>query len=240
MQHDETVNGDTCDSSSVVEATEEDTSDTTTIQAATFVPPIGDHDYSVPPTSQTEKLEGAQKRIEELEAMLEACQKQLFSLQRFSCSDADILFYTGFVSYSLFINFYRAFAPSAVNMIKWSQMQRLRNQSTQVLHEPFYECSLPLIDQFFMFLKKIRLGTFDVELSHEFNVSSSTVSRTIITWTNYLYFLLGSQSIWPDKKQVLHDMPAVFRDGTYRSVRVIIDCTEIRVQKLRTFIVMYI
>lgn len=48
MQGDATVNEDTRDSSLIMEATEEDMSDTTTLQAAAFVSQTGDHGYNVP------------------------------------------------------------------------------------------------------------------------------------------------------------------------------------------------
>ena len=50
-----------------------------------------------------------------------------------------------------------------------------------------------------------------------------------VTWTNYLYFLLGSLPIWPSREQVNKTMPRSFQDA-FPTVRVIIDCTEIKVQ----------
>ena len=56
-----------------------------------------------------------------------------------------------------------------------------------------------------------------------------TVSRKVFTWANYLYFFLGVQPIWPSREVVLKYKPQVFKD-LYPSTRVIIDCTEIKVQ----------
>ena len=38
------------------------------------------------------------------------------------------------------------------------------------------------IDQFFLYMHKVRLGSFDQELGDKFNISQSTVGRTVTTW----------------------------------------------------------
>lgn len=85
------------------------------------------------------------------------------------------------------------------------------------------------IDQLFMFLHKLRLGTFDQELADKFDVSQATVSRKTITWANVLYMVLGSQPLWPSRDDVQKFMPPLFKQ-LYPNTRVTIDCTEIAVQ----------
>jgi len=85
------------------------------------------------------------------------------------------------------------------------------------------------IDELFLFLVRIRLGLFQQDLAHRFNVHESTVSRKVVTWANYLYFFLGIQPIWPSREVVLKFMPQAFKD-LYPNTRVIIDCTEVKVQ----------
>ena len=80
-----------------------------------------------------------------------------------------------------------------------------------------------------MCLCKFKLGLFDQDLAVRFNVSIATVSRIIITWTNFLYCTLGQLPIWPSKAQIKKTMPTSFKE-CYGSVRVVIDCTEIKVQ----------
>ena len=48
--------------------------------------------------------------------------------------------------------------------------------------------AMHLIDELFMFLVRIKLGLFQQDLAHLFNLRISSVSRKITTWTNYLYF----------------------------------------------------
>lgn len=86
-----------------------------------------------------------------------------------------------------------------------------------------------LIDEMFMFLVRLKLGLFEQDLAHRFNVHRSSVCRKLITWSNFLYFFLSSQSIWPSKDDVNTYMPEGFKK-LYPSTRVILDCTEIFVQ----------
>ena len=89
--------------------------------------------------------------------------------------------------------------------------------------------SLALEDQFFMWLFKVKLGLFDQDLAVRFNVSISTVSRTIVTRSNFLYFTFGCLPLWPCRAQIKKTMPTVFKEN-FSNARVIIDCTEIKVQ----------
>ncbi|CAC5392187.1 unnamed protein product [Mytilus coruscus] len=87
-----------------------------------------------------------------------------------------------------------------------------------------------LIDELFMFLCRLKCGLFEQDLACRFNVHVSTVSRKLITWSNFLYFVLGSINIWPTRKQIQNKMPQVFKT-LYPTTRVIIDCTEIPTER---------
>lgn len=86
---------------------------------------------------------------------------------------------------------------------------------------------LALIDELFMFLCRVAAGLQEMTLSSLFEVSLSTVSRIILTWTSYLYLVLGSLPSWMTREQVQASMPDKFRVHCPQ-LRVIIDCTEIR------------
>ncbi|KAK6329076.1 hypothetical protein J4Q44_G00010540 [Coregonus suidteri] len=70
-------------------------------------------------------------------------------------------------------------------------------------------------------------GLQEKTLSTIFEVSLSTVSRIILTWTSYLYQVLGSLPVWMTREQVQATMPDKFKLYCPQ-VRVIVDCTEIR------------
>ncbi|XP_068690948.1 uncharacterized protein [Montipora foliosa] len=165
----------------------------------------------------------ARTEIRDLRSQVEALKICKFGLERFSTDNDSINFCTGFPSYHHLVTFYEFVKACA------ETMQSCYTNSTS---SPFTRPggrTMALIDELFLLLVRIRLGLFQQDLAHRFNVHESTVSRKLLTGANYLYFFLGVQPIWPSRKVVLKYMPQVFKD-LYPSTRVIIDCTEIKVQ----------
>ena len=79
------------------------------------------------------------------------------------------------------------------------------------LYSVFRDESLPLVNEVFMFLCKVRQGFLEQDLATRFNVSHSIVSPILITWVNYLYVMLGSLPIWWSCAAVQIDMPQCFQ-----------------------------
>ena len=90
--------------------------------------------------------------------------------------------------------------------------------------------SLSPLEEFFLVLVRLRLGLFVQDIAYRFGISQSTVSRIFSTWINSLYLQLKQIPIWPPKAIILSGMPKVFKEK-YPSTRVIIDATEIYVEK---------
>ena len=165
----------------------------------------------------------ARAEIRDLRCQVEALKLCKFGLERFSTDNESIKFYTGFPSYNHLVTFYEFVEPCA------ETMQYCYTTSTS---SPFTRPGgrvMTLIDELFLFLVRIRLGLFQQDLAHQFNVHESTVSRKVVTWANYLYFFLSIQPIWPLREVVLKYMPQAFKD-LYPNTCVIIDCTEVKVQ----------
>ena len=72
-------------------------------------------------------------------------------------------------------------------------------------------------------------------MSHLYGISQKTVSRITISWINFMFFKFCKIPVWPSRAQVDQHMPADFKDK-YPSTRVIIDCTEIRCQMLKSLL----
>lgn len=142
-------------------------------------------------------------------------------LERFGSDDAAIRFYTGFPSYKHMKFFFDFVRPCAEGMTYcYASGERDNRPGSR---------NMLLIDELFMFCVRLKLGLFELDLAHRFNIHISSVSRKLITWTNFLYFLLGSQVIWPSREMVQKFMPEGFKNH-YKSTRVILDCTEIFAQ----------
>ena len=77
---------------------------------------------------------------------------------------------------------------------------------------------------------RLRLGLLVTDLRVRFNISTSTVSRIILTWANFLYTMLGQVQIWPKTAQIKNSMPECLKT-IYPKTRVILDCTEIKVKR---------
>ena len=71
---------------------------------------------------------------------------------------------------------------------------------------------LGTMDEFFMVLVRMRLGSFEHDLAHRFRVHVSTVNRICISWINFMYLKFGYLNIWPDREAVNKAMPQSFRD----------------------------
>ena len=135
-----------------------------------------------------------------------------------------ISFYTGFRTYDAFVCFYHYLRPAAQNMSSFYY------QPTIETNRAGKSRNMPLIDVF-MFL--CRLKTKDLAVG--FNCSASSVSRTVITWANLLYCVLGRLPIWLPKTTIQALMPKGFKED-FSQTRVIIDCCEIEVQQLSSVV----
>ncbi|XP_032422437.1 uncharacterized protein LOC116722314 [Xiphophorus hellerii] len=191
-------------------------------------PMAKDHDYAC--HSFPGELHGAIQRIKELEFQVLSLEMEIQELTlqkkqpvifRFCLTDEDFRYYTKFTSKEVFNVFWESVYPSASRLVYWSKAQRTAEEI------PSPQRKLPLIDELFMFLCRVAAGLQEKTLSTIFEVSLSTVSRTILTWTSYLYLVLGSLSLWMTREQVQRTMPDKFKQYCPH-VRAIIDCTEIR------------
>ena len=83
-------------------------------------------------------------------------------------------------------------------------------------------------DEMFLTLMKLRLNLLEEDLAFRFKVSPSVVSQKISTWVPF-WRELKHLIYWPTKEQLKKYYPACFKK--YGVVRVIIDATEVVLQK---------
>lgn len=88
-------------------------------------------------------------------------------------------------------------------------------------------------DRLLITLIKMKCGLTYSALGVLFSVHRTTVSRIFLTTVKFLAAACTEFILWPSREVVQSTMPQVFKD-TYENCRVIIDCTEIRVQQPST------
>ncbi|XP_043274333.1 uncharacterized protein [Venturia canescens] len=88
----------------------------------------------------------------------------------------------------------------------------------------------PLRDQLLIFLLKMKCGITFSALSVLFKVHRTTASRIFFFLLRHLAHSCKNFVIWPSKKIVQSTMPTDFKEN-YGNCRVIIDCTEFRVEQ---------
>ena len=84
--------------------------------------------------------------------------------------------------------------------------------------------------EFFLVLVRLRLGLLEEDIASRAGISSSHFSRIWVTWLDFLHSKFRTYPIWPTKACAQQTMPKCFKE-IYPSVRVIIDCTEIFIEK---------
>ncbi len=197
-----------------------------------------------PPTLE-EWMEEMKKENERLHHELQESKSRemiyKFAIERFSGSNEDIKFYTGFPDYPTLIEFWKYVEPSASNLTYFSYVRDNTNAINFKNHFPYLvgkqkkftgsnvgsSRKMQPIDEFWLFLTRLRLGLFERDLSFRFNISKQVVSDITITWANFLYLMLGGLPIWSSKEQIRQHLPEVFK-GEFENIKCIIDCTEIK------------
>ena len=102
-------------------------------------------------------------------------------VSNFQGDDKQVSFYTGFPDYATFKAVFMALQPTAENMVGWSQAQRLKHTNIEVIRQSFSSSKLSTMDQFFLFLCRLRQGFSEQDLATRFHVSQPTVSRICVT-----------------------------------------------------------
>lgn len=182
------------------------------------------------------KLQEAHERNARLEARLSLLQKKCaylenasaeFSVEKHKDSDEDFQFYTGLPCYGKFKKLLQYLKPHGVNTDDESTPGSRREAGRPAV--------LSSENQLFMVLVCLRLGLFQKDLGHRFNVHQSTVSRIFNEWVNLMFHRLMDLPMWPKRHVVDKHMPKEFKEK-HSHTRVIIDATEIKCEVPSSFV----
>ncbi|XP_076067689.1 uncharacterized protein LOC143040483 [Oratosquilla oratoria] len=85
-------------------------------------------------------------------------------------------------------------------------------------------------DQLFLTIIKLRQDKDDIEVSILFRISQTYASKIVNVWINFMFFQLQEINFWPERNTVQDLMPVNFKKQ-FPSTRVILDATEVPIQK---------
>ncbi|XP_066910973.1 uncharacterized protein [Clytia hemisphaerica] len=154
-----------------------------------------------------------------------------FSLQDIK-TDEKMKFYTGIESILLFQAIFNLLEPYIPSMTYWRGPKKV--VSTKVKRQIFSRASSKKLNaktEFLLTLMKLRLGLLTEDLADRFQISVGTCSETIKTWIRFLAETLGTLVKWVPKEAVMENMPKQFKKAGCGNVRVIIDCSEIFIER---------
>ncbi|XP_064475789.1 uncharacterized protein LOC135389660 [Ornithodoros turicata] len=139
------------------------------------------------------------------------------SIETFKDKGEDMMFYTGLPSYEVFKALLEYVDP-------WTNMSSQTIETSTNVGRP---SALSIENQFLLVLMKLRLGLFEKDLAHRFQMHQSTVSRLFSSWMNLLYVKLSALPLWQSREMIDKNMPEAFKEK-YPNTRVVIDATEMR------------
>ena len=85
--------------------------------------------------------------------------------------------------------------------------------------------------EFCMVLVKLRLAVPHLVLAYRLKISSSSVSRILVSWLTVMDLRLSPLIKWPSREELYKTMPKCFLDSFGRKITVIIDCFEIFIDR---------
>ena len=165
-------------------------------------------------------------RIEMLESEVSRLQKSknekyYFRIEDIQHDDKLIRFYTGFVSYALFLAFFEFLGPVVDHLIYWGSKEGVRQRHRVRKLNPK--------NQLFLTLVKLKLNLKLIDLAFRFGLSASQTSRYLTTWICFLYRQLKEIDWMPAVNQVLETLPSAFKEK-FPKTYAIIDGSEIFIE----------
>lgn len=176
------------------------------------------------------KLNDEKNRLLEENLKLEKEAKRLryslenfrFDIEKYKDSDEDIAFYTGFPDYNAMLLCFNVIEESANNIVYEHNRVSTGNVGRPRILTKYQEFTLVMM--------RLRLGLFEKDLAHRFNVSRSTVSKVTNAWIRFLRSEFENLIVIPSRDVIRHYMPDVFK-SFYPKVVTIVDCTEFEMEK---------
>ena len=187
--------------------------------------------------SLEEEIKKLQSKLDSLSLENERLQTEMnslkFGLNRFIGSDVDMNYYTGMSARHFLAFFAFLDAGGICSRLRYWGSNNSRIQYPEVEKKGQKRLLEPR-DELFLTLVRLRVNIPEKILADNYKISVAEVSRIFVTWLDLIYSRLIQLPIWASKNTTQETMPESFHQK-YPSTRVIIDCTEIFIQKPSCF-----
>ena len=144
-----------------------------------------------------------------------------FRVEDIQHSDKLVQFYTGFVSFMVFLAFFEFLGPVVEHLNYWGSKEGVRQR-----HCPR---KLDAKNQLFLTLVKLKLNLKLTDLAFRFGLSTFLMSRYLTTWICFLYNHLKEIDWMPAVNQVAGTLPHAFREK-FATTYAIIDGSEVFIE----------
>jgi hypothetical protein len=170
--------------------------------------------------------------------MDQACQVSLpdITVRDIKGNDQMTRFFTGFFNFATFLVFLKLMVKHGSDRLGKSRLNywgsdglKQKNYHSGDKSKPGPSKMLDMATEFLMTMLWYRHGFVEEYLAYVFKVSVSTVSRTLTTWTQFIYEHSVDLVYYPSREEVLLNMPLHFINhiNTY----CVGDCTEFFMEK---------
>ncbi|XP_062595324.1 uncharacterized protein LOC134256656 [Saccostrea cucullata] len=150
-------------------------------------------------------------------------------------SDASVRRYFGLPSISILLGLFSILENASKKLKYWSGKDSIdeKRYEEDNARKPGPERKLTMFHEYLLTLLRIRQDLNIGILKDIFGISESRVSKIFNTWINYMYRVFSPQIKWPSMQKIRKYMPRSFK-ASFPNTRVIIDCTEVFIQKPRS------
>ena len=146
-------------------------------------------------------------------------------------SDRKMNFYTGLSSIKLFEAICQLLQPYLRQLSYWRGAKRVISSKVQRTFKKSPQKKLTPRDECLLVLMRLRLGLLNEDLADRFCISTTICSNIFKTWIQFLSETVGKLVASIPKEAVMANMPKVFKKAGHGKLRVIIDCSEVFIER---------
>ena len=130
-----------------------------------------------------------------------------FTMETYKEDQEMLAYYTGFTNYEVIKSLFEMVKPGYDTIKNWISLESPEN----IREGAFKSGIITLLDEFFMFLYKLRHNPSNEDLSIRFSMPVDTVQGILDDWLHYLFTCFGHQPVWPTRDNSDCYMPRCYK-----------------------------